>query len=409
MSLRHAKTGIQAAHERALTADGRYGTAAMKVLSHCVSEISRRRELKADALILAGSMSRGEGIAMAEGGRVRFLSDMEFLVATSDDSRLRARRSRLAEAARAAAERARDEGSDCQVEFTFATRAYFRTVRPSIFRHDLSRHGRTVWGDPSILEAVAPCDPAEIPGEDAFFLLCNRLVEQIELGLGLAGGTEAGLGPFDLRYALLKGGTDLATSLLALVGAHEPLLSRRAEALAAIGPAALAGLPPEASAKMREAALARIDGSALSRYLHAPLDADAEWRSLARAQLHLARYELEQLRGAGRGDMLALVRWLSEAGDLRTAARERGKILLRASLAGRFGDAARLRLTGGLPRRMLYAWAIVLAARLAGVAEEFGLAGVEPSAFGPFPSKRGDDRGEGVRLVGLWKRYFRNF
>src|SRR5204863_4537119 len=103
------------------------------------------------ALVLTGSFARGEGSVLEVDGHLRVLGDLEFFVVSStpvDDRALRARLARLSREATAL------YGSgDIRVDIEFGTLEldYLRRrARPSIFLHDLVRHGRVVRGRPDI-------------------------------------------------------------------------------------------------------------------------------------------------------------------------------------------------------------------------------------------------------------------
>src|SRR5205807_6068276 len=62
---------------------------------------------------------------------------------------------------------------------------YLRKLRPHIFAYELKKCGRVIWGDSQILSLVPRFSASRIPFEDAWRLLCNRMIEQLEVLDGL--------------------------------------------------------------------------------------------------------------------------------------------------------------------------------------------------------------------------------
>src|SRR5262249_8414129 len=95
---------------------------------------------------------------------------------------------------------------------------YLRRAEPSIFVHDLRRHGKVLWGPPDLLERMPSFGPEAIPREDALRLLLNRTTERLERYARIPRlGADALL---DVAYQRLKIVLDLAGSALAFSGLH---------------------------------------------------------------------------------------------------------------------------------------------------------------------------------------------
>jgi hypothetical protein len=82
-----------------------------------------------------------------------------------------------------------------------------------------------VWGEPDILSLIPSFTAADIPLEDAWRLLANRMVEQLEATAGIK--TFAGNAPERLRYLTVKLYLDMATSLLLFAGTYAPAYRER--------------------------------------------------------------------------------------------------------------------------------------------------------------------------------------
>ena len=132
------------------------------------------------AVVLTGSMARGEGSAFFERDRLKSFSDMEMLVVFDDQEDMGLQRTRLKALSQGIRERLKGEGIICEVEYGPAPLRYFRKLKPHIFGIELKRHGKVVWGDKGVLDTIPTMDEKEIPKEDGWYLLSNRIIEQIK-------------------------------------------------------------------------------------------------------------------------------------------------------------------------------------------------------------------------------------
>lgn len=180
------------------------------------------------ALVLTGSMARGEATLVEEGGISQVLGDAEFFVAFKKQAPLASEASLKILAERTQA-RLSDEGIRCHVEFTPVPPRYFRRLAPSIFAYELRACGRVVWGDPLVLSLIPSFSEADIPREDGWRLLLNRIIECLEVIPGLLQGEAAGAQ--DFSYRLTKLCLDMATSYLLFAGEFRPTYQARAQVL----------------------------------------------------------------------------------------------------------------------------------------------------------------------------------
>jgi hypothetical protein len=259
-------------------------------------------------VVLTGSFARGEGSVISLGGRLRVLGDIEFFVVLAhgpDYQRLRPEMTTWGPIAAATLGAGR---VSADLEFGPVHVGYLRRARPSIFVHDLRRHGKVLWGPPDLLEGIPSFSTDAIPREDALRLLLNRTIEQIEAYDRLA--TLEADAILDVAYQRLKIVLDLAGSALAFSGRHCASYAER--------PARLAGLIRETPSLARrlppsfERDLADATRTKLAPHDHgfAAVDGDTNATRRLRAQIveaippmmGLLEWELEQLLGAG-GDL----------------------------------------------------------------------------------------------------------
>ena len=247
------------------------------------------------AVILTGSVARGEGTWAREEDGWSLLGDAEFLLLFREDHHL----PRTVEVDAVVAliqDRLRGRRLRCEITLAPCHDGYLRGLRPSIFAYELRACGRVVWGDPDAIRAV-PCFPAQaIPREDAWRLLSNRLVEQLE---PLAGAwPRSDELPAAARYRANKLYLDMATSLLVCVGAYAPSYHERSEALDRLARDArpTADLPlavPEFARKVAASTRFKLDPAA-----GVGLDSWAEWSEAILQARQLWRWETAVLARA---------------------------------------------------------------------------------------------------------------
>jgi hypothetical protein len=246
------------------------------------------------ALVLTGSVARDEGTVMADGAAVRLLGDAEFLVVLNAGRRLSA--VAVEKAARAIERRLQDAGIAAHVSLAAVPPAFLRGLRPAIFAYELRACGEVVHGDRAVLRLVPPFAAAAIPREDAWRLLCNRLIEDLD-----PPPSRGGAMPADAYYRTVKLYLDLATSLLVFAGAYAPSYAARAERLRALAgePAARSRVP----FSLGELS-ARVDACTAFKLAGGPPPATASWEfreeAIAWAE-RLWRWEMSELTGLPAG------------------------------------------------------------------------------------------------------------
>jgi len=260
------------------------------------------------ALIVTGSVAREEGTFQpTENGNV-LLGDAEFLLLFHD-------RSPLPQAARVEAleslveGRLQREGLRAEVELSPCHSRYLRALEPSVLAYELKACGRVVWGDPGVLSLVPAFAPEQIPREDAWRLLCNRLIEQLEPLSSLTWPCQSP--PPPVRYRTAKLHLDMATSFLIFAGAYAPTYRERAQALRRM---AERGRPPVGCPLLLDAFASRVEAG--TRYKLGgtggeELGSWARWREAIEQAHALWRWELAGLTAApeGASDDVLRQRW----------------------------------------------------------------------------------------------------
>jgi hypothetical protein len=184
------------------------------------------------SLVLTGSIARDEGTFVSTPDGHALLGDAEFFAVFHDGhARPAAADLRLVE--QRLYDRLRAEGLIARVSLTAVHARYFRGITPSIFGYELRTCGVIAAGEPDILKLIPAFDRRDIPLEDAWRLLANRLVEQ------LAGFDELIADRPTLSseayYRTIKLYLDMGTSLLLFNGAYAPTYREREAALRQLG------------------------------------------------------------------------------------------------------------------------------------------------------------------------------
>jgi hypothetical protein len=269
------------------------------------------------AVVLTGSLARDEATLVEEKKDWRLLGDAEFLLIFHTRAPLprTVAMGFLRQNIEASISRF---GVTSEICVTAAYPKYLRSLRPSIFAYELRNCGKVVWGDPEILTCIPSFSSSDIPWEDGWRLLSNRMVEQLEVLEDLE--QKPKLLSSRLYYRTVKLYLDMATSFLLFAGEYAPTYKERAQRLrmrADTQPA-----DDKAPFNLRqfcdrvsECTQWKVSGTALSnsRYLAPTVELGFSWweEAVGYAQL-LWRWELACLAGSDgqAGNQELMEKWM---------------------------------------------------------------------------------------------------
>ena len=301
-----------------------------------------------NAVVLTGSLARGEGTWLNDGSLVRLAGDADFL-GVFDDRAALPTPDRVAQLKREAKEQLASAGIEANIGLSPVSAGYLRRLRPAILSYELITHGKVVWGDPHILNLVPAFAASEIPTDDGFRLLMNRMIELLEI---VCEHDTLAANAREIPYRAMKLWLDMATSYLLFERQYVPTYRGRA--------ARLRELAAESStvAPIRLRRFAQMVALATRCKLN-EIDTEirefADLATLIDAAHSLWRWELERLTAPSASDRDLRRRWIAAE---PIAARMRGW----AAVVERSGTAramARMPAWIGLarkasPRRLIY-------------------------------------------------------
>ena len=171
------------------------------------------------ALILTGSMVRDEATFESRGSGFEVLGDAEFVLVFQDLPS----RTELEQFILEARKMCAAEQIACKIDCSAVRPSYFQNLRPSIYAYELLTRGQVCGGDCRAFVAASRFSAAAIPREDAWRMLCNRLIEVLEVlpEEGVSHQTS------EVDYRTLKLMLDLATSILVFAGLYQPGYEQR--------------------------------------------------------------------------------------------------------------------------------------------------------------------------------------
>ncbi len=317
------------------------------------------------ALILIGSVARGEGSFYAAEEGFQFYGDIEFFIVSTGSARDMELAKTFEEAL---AKELLKDNIKAEIDAGLVRPDYFTRLRPHIFGCELKEHGIVVYGDDSIKEGIPSLPVEDIPLEDGLRLLFNRMVEH----LGPLRDAGSG-GPAELRrlhYQNIKLTLDMAGALLVALGSYKTTYRLRAGAISEAVESiedehtrtALSRLP----ALVAEATLSKLD-PASDQVLSSggvtagknPVDSFGELIIILRA---LWIYEMNLfLGGEWSDDVESLLRNFLRDESINSRLKMWTKWFRRNLVSGSLPSGRALRLaTVGTPARLIYASAALL-------------------------------------------------
>jgi len=317
------------------------------------------------AVVLTGSLARGEGTWLQEGARIRLAGDADVFIIFNDRAALPPPE-HIARIERAAGDRLAAGGIDAHLGMSPVRAGYLRGLRPEIFSYELITHGKVIYGDPEILKLVPAFTASQIPLDDGFRLLMNRMIELLAT---ICEPDALPMRASAVQYAAIKLWLDMATSYLLFEHQYVPTYCGRAERLRALGaePSAFGPIPLRRFAKTVALATRRKLGDSWG-----PETQDiSDLETLINDAHSLWRWELARLIVPGASDADLLERWIAAE---PISARMRGWAAI-AKRAGTLRALSRFPTWIGLarkgsPRRLIYAAASELIFALPRLVEE---------------------------------------
>jgi hypothetical protein len=200
----------------ALTAPDRGASASLReqICQAVVAAGDRHFAGRLQTVVLTGSMARDEATFQSRGSGLEVLGDAEFVLVFHDLPN----RAELEQFILDAQKMCAAEQIACKIDCSAVRPGYFRKLRPTIYSYELLTCGRVCGGDGLAFVKAPRFQAAEIPREDGWRMLCNRLVELLEV---FSEKGACSLGPA-ADYRAVKLNLDLATSILLFAGLYQP-------------------------------------------------------------------------------------------------------------------------------------------------------------------------------------------
>jgi hypothetical protein len=201
------------------------------ISAHAALVCTEHYGLDLSALILTGSLARDEVTYLNEDGETRVLGDAEFILIFKEGVRLPHAREIIG-IQKEIEGALQKQGIHCQVGLNRSDPGYLRSIRPHIFGYELMTCGKVIAGDADILSLIPRFSAREIPLEDAWRLLQNRMLELLEVSTELY--EPPPILPPAVHYRIVKLYLDMATSLLLFAGVYAPSYRERGATLMAL-------------------------------------------------------------------------------------------------------------------------------------------------------------------------------
>ena len=205
-------------------ADSHSSAATCLIAANTVRVCSDRFGAALRAVVLTGSLARGEGTWVRQGEDRQLLGDADIFLVFHSGAPMPPEGARAEEEA---IERALAEGDvGAHVRLAPVYPEFLTRMPRHIATFELRACGRVLWGDADVLSLVPGFSAADISREDAWRMLANRIIEQLE-----AAATGEGVLSARSQYATVKLILDMATSYLVFAGLYQPAYGQRVRIL----------------------------------------------------------------------------------------------------------------------------------------------------------------------------------
>lgn len=188
-------------------------------------------------IVLSGSLARGEATLRRDSGLCAILGDAEFFLVFQEKSRL-PKGAEVDGVRQQIESMLKIQNLGCPIDLSPVHPSYLRGLDPHILAYELKECGQVVWGDSGLLSLIPRFPVSDIYLEDAWRLLCNRMIEYLAVAPDLP---DSGPLPQAALYRTVKLYLDMATSLLLFAGRYEPTYRARAERLLELADSQLHG------------------------------------------------------------------------------------------------------------------------------------------------------------------------
>jgi len=257
-----------------------------RICNAVVAAADRHFAGRLQTVILTGSMARDEATFQSVAPGLEILGDAEFVLVFQDLPDHAELEQFILDAQKMCAA----EQIACKIDCSAVRPGYFRKLRPNIYSYELLTCGRVCGGDAQVFLQAPRFQVAEIPREDGWRMLCNRLVEMLEV---FSGDAASSLGS-DADYRAVKLNLDLATSILVFAGLYQPGYQERAriflkhcwELSERVG----TDLTLFAT-ELNECTQAKLGRVPIPRLQH------SQWQAVVRRALDVCSWELQQMLG----------------------------------------------------------------------------------------------------------------
>jgi hypothetical protein len=266
------------------------------VCEETIKVLAERYGRRMRALVLTGSISRGEPALLIRGQKINVLGDADFIAIFEERSALPETLEMQLSCRRAEAGIA-NRNLQCKIGISAVHPKFVQRLEPNIFTYELVTWGRVVWGDATVLCLVPPMTLSEIPLEDAWRTLCNRMIELLEVSCVTS--TATACVPLEIQYRMVKLWLDMATSFLVFAGSYAPTYREREQALRTMAARSSSSDQwpfslPQFSSAVTRASEWRISGADPNAHF-----SDWQvWQATVRYAQSLWRWELCQLTGS---------------------------------------------------------------------------------------------------------------
>jgi hypothetical protein len=217
-----------------------------------IADTIRREYPLARALILTGSAARDEATFLRAPSGALWLSDLEFMVVIPNSADPAKETAELNGVAKRLEQSLIGQGTNVALDLAPAREQNLRLLPRNLFGYEFRVHGKQLFGDREYLKDIPAFTWRDIPMEDAWRLLSNRMVEWLDFT-----SKRSTLSAPEQFYRLTKQYLDVVTSLTLVAGCYSDRYETRATAVA--------GLEPWLNQRLKNVRVkSLIDGAALS-------------------------------------------------------------------------------------------------------------------------------------------------